>query len=545
MKRRRLNGRTYSKSSAATTCLFCRSIFIGIVGGSWILYYNLFPIDFIDLNAELNAMNLRKHRMVTTTEMVQEGAQGYRIPDGTFNGGPVYLQSKKISELRSHAHCVGETYQVQSAWQDRSCQFDFLCFNMTSGSYVVFENEADRVLSEYYAVRKFAHISSILHRGNESNYVSIGGVNLKWGQHGIPRLKWFPKILEIPSLSEYMRTKNGIRIREPELKYYELPASSILIPYHSLNGANPGHLVWDDFLPIYTLLSMFHFLDGDQIKYNLLPLRHVLQDGERGLWASCDVREEKNVICSKMIRKFWPLLVGLDSVYNYTTNVDALFHENTKGSSDLICSKHGAAGLGSLTDHGLNKGHGWEQSDYKEVHNIGRGLQLYQFRNFMLRNMKMDPLQPVEEPFRIIFSEKSSDIFIRNMNFERQIDLVKQRFPTAKVENYTMKELSLQQQLDVTYRTSIYISLCGGGAVTAMFLPKGASVILYYAEDGGTLNGKMNYKPALLDWDIFNAMSHLRVHWLPRHGLKTQNDEEALVLLIQHELDLIKAKTFL
>jgi hypothetical protein len=130
------------------------------------------------------------------------------------------------------------------------------------------------------------------------------------------------------------------------------------------------------------------------------------------------------------------------------------------------------------------------------------------------------------------------------MDFARQIEIVKQRFPNAIVENYTMKELSLRQQLDVTCRTAIYISLCGGGAVTAMFLPKGASVILYYAEDGGTSNGRMNYKPALLDWDLFNAMSHLRVHWLPRNTLKTQYDEDALVMLIQHEIDLMESHTF-
>jgi hypothetical protein len=521
-----------------------------MVGGPWILYSSLFrsieqflPSDFNDLST-MDLLNSQKHRIVTTTELIDE-TYGRRIPDGTFNGGPIYLQSKKISELRSRAHCVGETYQTQRAWQDRSCHFDFLCYNVTSGGYVVFENEADRVLSENYAVRKFAHVSSILHRGNESNSVSIGGVNIKWGQNGIPRLKWFPEILEVPSFADYMRSKNGLRIREPELMYYELPLNSILIPYHSLNGANPGHLIWDDFLPIFTLLSMFNYLDDNQIKFNALPIRHVLQDGERGLWASCDVREEKTSVCNHMIRKFLPLLVGVNSVFNFTTNIDTIFNENKKGSSSLICSKHSVAGLGPLTDHGLNKGHGWERSDYKSVHNVGRGLQLYQFRNFMLQNMNMNPLEPVERPYRIVFSEKSSDIFIRNMNFDRQIKLVKQHFPNAKVENYTMKELSLQQQLDVTYRTSIYISLCGGGAVTAMFLPKGASVILYYAEDGGTFNGKMNYKPALLDWDIFNAMSHLRVHWLPRQGLKTQNDEQALVMLIQHELDLIESGTFL
>jgi hypothetical protein len=81
--------------------------------------------------------------------------------------------------------------------------------------------------------------------------------------------------------------------------------------------------------------------------------------------------------------------------------------------------------------------------------------------------------------------------------------------------------------------------------VAGMFLPKGASIFLYYAEDGGgSKNNRMTHKPALLDWDLFNAMSHLRVHWLPRNTLKTETDENMLVELIRHELSLMDNHIF-
>jgi len=67
-------------------------------------------------------------------------------------------------------------------------------------------------------------------------------------------------------------------------------------------------------------------------------------------------------------------------------------------------------------------------------------------------------------------------------------------------------------------------------------------VILYYSEDGGAKNNRMTFKPALLDWDLFNAMSHLRVHWLPRNTVTTELDEQALVALIRHELAQIDGK---
>jgi hypothetical protein len=34
------------------------------------------------------------------------------------------------------------------------------------------------------------------------------------------------------------------------------------------------------------------------------------------------------------------------------------------------------------------------------------------------------------------------------------------------------------------------VTVCGGGAVTATFLPLGSSVVLYYVENGGVQNNR-------------------------------------------------------
>jgi hypothetical protein len=309
-----------------------------------------------------------------------------------------------------------------------------------------------------------------------------------------------------------------------------------------LNGANPGHLVWDDFLSLYNLLRLF-FVKPDE--HLLLPLRYVVQDGERGLWASCDLRLEKMDLCRHMITKFWPLMVGHDSPYRFSSTMDATLVETTHpvGTSSLICAKTGLAGLGSLTDHGLFKGHGWEQSDYRTMHNVGRGPLLYEFRNFMLRNLNIPlvrPKQPQQQRLRVVFSQKSSDIPLRSLAFDKQIAFVQERIPEARVEAYILKNLTVYEQMDIASQTSVFVSLCGGGAVTGMFLPKGASVIIYYGENGGTRNGKRDFQPALLDWDILNSMSHLRVHWVPRNTRDTELDLQILVMLIRNELKLIE-----
>lgn len=294
--------------------------------------------------------------------------------------------------------------------------------------------------------------------------------------------------------------------------------------------------MWDDFLSLYTLLRLF-LVDPEE--HFLLPLRYVLQDGERGLWASCDLRPEKTELCGHMIRKFWSLMVGNDSPFNFSSTQEASFVETRHpGASPLVCAKTGMAGIGPLTDHGFFKAHGWEQSDYKSMHNFGRGPMLYEFRNFMLKNLNIPTTPAIKKPFRVVFSEKSSDIPMRSISFDKQIALVKERIPEAQVESYILKDLTLHEQVKIASETAVFISLCGGGAVTAMFLPKGASAIIYYAENGGTRNGKRDFKPALLDWDIFNSMSHLRVHWVPRNTRNDELDLQILVMLIRDELEL-------
>jgi hypothetical protein len=239
------------------------------------------------------------------------------------------------------------------------------------------------------------------------------------------RVKWFPTRQPLPTKSN-------------NIQYYALPDDTVWMPFHSMNGANPGHLVWDDFLPMYTLLDMFQLLPSLREKQRalLLPMRQVLartavdENGQeqqlRGLWASCDVRPEKKQECQQMMTKFMPLLVGKDYPYQFSSTQDfQLVSKNSRPTVDLVCAKHGVAGIASLTDHGVNKLHGWVEEDYMTTHNHGRGGSLYAFRNFMMQNMGMEtkPVLPAAGGHRIVFSQNSSDIYIRKMDFETQIQL--------------------------------------------------------------------------------------------------------------------------
>jgi len=463
--------------------------------------------------------------------------------DGTFNGYPVYFRKDQI-HIETISHCVGENYQDESSWKKRSCEFsDFFCFDTATKDYVVFDRAENEKMYKHAESQPFIDISQSYLKKSQSkaNTMALGGINLKWGKE-MSRLEWFPEI-------------RIIRDDEP-LSYYELPSNVVMIPFHSMNGANPGHLVWDDFLPVYNLLNMFQLTKKFK---NLMLMRYILKDQEgkedqdnnsRGLWASCDWNDENKALCKKMFKKFLPLMLGSNPIHNQlatTETFDFQISVESTNESTLICAKHGLAGIGALTDHGTSKLHGWEEKDYQSTQNHGRGGMIYEFRNFMLTNMGIPIALNHKPPFRVIFSEKSSNIGHRNLDFSRQKELLKQSFHPSyvSVESYIFSDMSLKEQLEISSQASIFITSCGGGAVTSMFMPRGSSVIMYYLESGGVIGNKLTGKPARLDWDLFNNLAYLKLHWLPAGTMKTDYDIKALFLLIQHELEgLIRERSY-
>ena len=294
--------------------------------------------------------------------------------------------------------------------------------------------------------------------------------------------------------------------------------------------------MWDDFLPVYTLLRMFQLFEGKQ----LLMMRYILK-GER-MWATCDLNVVNRDLCKIMYEKFLPL-IAVDAD-RFSTSEDYTFEVSDK-KSNLICASHGAAGVGMLTDHGI-KLHGWESNDYETMHNHGRGSLLFDFRNYMVSNVGI-PLGPLsaKSPYKITFSLGSSHSTYRNFNFDKQMEAIKSAFgDKVDVKAVMIKDYTVKEQVQIAVDSAIFITACGGGAVTATFLSQGASVILYYPETGGVRNNRMTGLPALLDWDLFNNAAYLRTHWLPTTTMDDVDDLLILVKLIQHDLDLIARQEY-
>jgi len=175
---------------------------------------------------------------------------------------------------------------------------------------------------------------------------------------------------------------------------------------------------------------------------------------------------------------------------------------------------------------------------------MGRGPVLYAFRNYMMRNLQL-PIQPLtsqQAPYNVVFSKFSSQSGKRRTGFEKQLKAVEKEFSSNEINATArvMQHMSLHDQVKMASEAAVWVTSCGGGAVTATFLPRGSSVIIYYDPKGSIVRNRARNTPARLDWDLFNHMSYLRVHWLPTTTMNTPEGLKVLTQLIRSELHVIE-----
>jgi len=436
----------------------------------------------------------------------------------------------------SQVHCLGLHHsshdtpqpQQQQDWMYRSCWYDHLCVDVHTHEYIVMGDS---------------------HSNDESSTttntdVALGVLNPRWDVHpsepdrGSWKVQWRP-------------TKTTLR-QKMYASYYQLPDHTILLPFHSMAGHNVGHLVWDDLFGLYKLGRLYNYIRQPQSQL-LLPIRHQLVNAT--LYANCDIQRHKRIQCRANFERFLPLL-GVDAKAFSTTKQLQLVMDNdandaatSKTTTSLVCARHGVAGLGLLQDHGW-RDHGWDLDDNDDTvvvvpHNLGAGRLFYDYARLLQRHSQtttttlaahdLPPWPPV-----VTFSVRSSRDWMRRQNFTEQIAALHDA--TVQTQALEFRLLSLEEQFQVAAATSIFVTTCGGGAVTATFLPRHAVLIVFYDATGGLDFARMqpNGKPARLDGDLLNHAGHLRVHWLPVNTANTPQGLELFVRLVRHEVSILE-----
>jgi hypothetical protein len=329
-------------------------------------------------------------------------------------------------------------------------------------------------------------------------------------------------------------------------KYYSLESNVIWLPYYAEqpNANNPGHLLWDYWLPLYNLLDMFGYQQQQQQQQQQEKYSLLLTNLDP--WCVSYAPYP----CYNITTKFLSLL-GVDpSTFFNSYNPRLRIHGGGKPESNLVCAPRGLAGIGMLTDHGFKK-HGQLIDDYRNVRNVGRGVTFWGFRNYMLRNMGMvgQPSSSLSSssklltspPYKVTFSINSSNNPSRSRDFQNQINLVERSFPSdlVVVQTVVLGELSLEEQISIVRESAIFVSVIGGSASTAMFMERNTCLILYYNDIDDFVKGAPNGKnmPNMMDWDFWNNASYLRVHWLPIQSMDSDRDLGVFEKLLENEID--------
>lgn len=426
--------------------------------------------------------------------------------DGTFNGVNIYYRETDPS-FHSEIRCVGDNFR-SNAWQSRSCEFRNMCFNTETKKYVLFQSPKNRHMGQQ--AQGGTTFSTTLTRKK----VALGSFTLEQIEdHGFEKMRWSPEIeTELPQ------------------SYYQLPSDYVFVPFHGLAPHNPGHLIWDNFLPIHTLLSTFHL----QSRKRLLLMRVVL---ENGMFGTCEAEGQEDWIpaqCKFMLHKFLDMM-GTGVNDSFSTNNDFKVTQKKSKKSKYICAKMGVAGIGMLTDHGVQS-HGYNKEDYDRSNFAGRAPLIYAFRSFVMKNMglKDDGIVGRGLPLRITFSIHSSGHDLRGTGFSKQIKAVKEAYKdndNVVVQSFCFADYSTKEQLEIASETAIYIGAVGGGAVTATFLPPGSSTIMYYNREEGVR--------ARLDWEILNNAGYFTSNWLEIEKRNSKEGVQRLLGIIDLEIDRI------
>ena len=121
----------------------------------------------------------------------------------------------------------------------------------------------------------------------------------------------------------------------------------------------------------------------------------------------------------------------------------------------------------------------------------------------------------------------SNPLFPRSRDFEQLITALKEHKDKFDVVAIRMSKLSPFEQVRISSQAAVYVSTVGGGAVTGMFVPRGASVVLFHEKD------------SLLDKDFWNQASWLRAKF---YSLEEYTNTQLIVNFILHAVE--NAKIF-
>lgn len=156
-------------------------------------------------------------------------------------------------------------------------------------------------------------------------------------------------------------------------------------------------------------------------------------------------------------------------------------------------------------------------------------------------------------PYVIVISNNSSTDKRRNISLRNHADMLQKKLGRKydlDIRQVRLADMSMEDQLKLAGEASMFITAAGGGVSFAHFLPRGASLLIYFAEFPPDKNVTMmpgQYNGWVMDYDLYNNFGYIRTHWLPirdknstdNGGRQSATDMDVFIKLVDQELDII------
>jgi len=184
--------------------------------------------------------------------------------------------------------------------------------------------------------------------------------------------------------------------------------------------------------------------------------------------------------------------------------------------ADYVLLEHVLAGTGRLGFSGC-----------ENECSIGRGPQWFRFRKFVLQNIwgpsggftLADATPAGYITFSLSGQSSRPDLV---WHFEQEIQLARQIYGEAAVRVVDMAKFSLKEQSQIAADSAVYITNHGGVGATSVFVPDGASVIVYWHKND-------RFEP-----NYYESAGYFHVNWI---GVKDRVHVNATMALIDAEIE--------
>jgi hypothetical protein len=421
-------------------------------------------------------------------------------PVGTLNGSPLYYIPE---QPHTKIHCIGENFRPYTSVLYRNCEYERLCFDLHTHEYVLYEDDALASQLPHGWLSSTLRSNGRLTRNMDVSSQPRNGVANWQFRDKTPHNMFAPTVR---------------KQQTPPSSHYYMDVAQLIFFRYKIGFRNPGHHGWQELVSLFALIDSFGHYDEDIL---ITPLKkqvgtQYIREGDKDMM---------NKIGSKAFghyhfQDYNPYWTQGQMEINIT---DAEFQHaldtNATVAPSLVCSKLALTGTGQVGAHATHFQNGthkrpnhrkmYLEFDIVPYHHGNAGF-FRRMRDWMLRNLGVEdqsPQQTKARPSRLLFAMNSSTKEPRaSLRLDRLMAEMQPRFnDTGNVvvmDSHVLHDYSIEEQARMISRSKILFIAVGGATFPAIFLPPGSHLVLFYDHE-------------LLDWDYWNNIAHIRVHWIP------------------------------